>query len=53
MEKYIVKYENYQTVYDPYVTPRTGYKTVIAYNEEDAEKQVEGPGCSVLSVTRE
>lgn len=52
MRKYDVKYEDFKSAYDPYVTPGTGYTTVIAQNKEDAKNKVEEPGRRVISVTR-
>lgn len=53
MRKYNVVYEDFKTAFDPYVTPGTGYTTVIAQNKEDAKSKVEYTGRRVISVTRE
>ena len=53
MRKYSVVYEDFKTAFDPYVTPGTGYTTVLAHNKEDAKSQVEYIGRRVISVTRD
>jgi len=53
MRKYNVVYEDFKTAFDPYVTPGTGYTTVIALNKEHAKRQVEDIGREVISVTRD
>ena len=53
MRKYWVKYEDFKSAFDPYVTPGIGYKTVIACNKEHARSMVEEPGRRVISVTRD
>ena len=53
MRKYWVKYEDFKSAFDPYVTPGIGFTTVLAHNKEHAKSMVEEPGRRVISVTRD
>ncbi|MBR3236346.1 hypothetical protein IKF92_01535 [Candidatus Saccharibacteria bacterium] len=53
MNKYIVKYEERKTCYDPYVTPGVYSETVTAHSELGARRIVSKyPGCEVLLVSK-
>lgn len=53
LNKYIVKYEERKTCYDPYVTPGVYSETVTAHSELGARRIVSKyPGCEVLLVSK-